>query len=72
MERAERGVMVRGHTVVRVEVAGAEMVERASSMISSISQPTKWFRGCRFDKNFPTLMMCLKILVFILFWVLSM
>ena len=71
-ERAERGVLVGGKTVAGVEVAGAEAVERASSIISSTSRPTRWFRCCRFDQNLPTLVMCLNILDFMSFWVLPM
>ena len=71
-ERAERGVLVGGGTVAGFVVAGAETVERASSMISAISKPTKWFSCCRFDQNFPTSVICLKILLFMSFWVLPM
>ena len=55
-----------------VGAAGAEAVERASSIVSSSSDPTVWFRCCRFDQNLPTSVMCLKSLVFVSFWVLPM
>ena len=50
-ERTERGMLVVGKAVDGVGSAGAETVERALSIILSISNPTKWFRCCRFDEN---------------------
>ena len=72
-ERAERGVLAGGRgTVAGFVVAGAETMERASSIISATSKPTNSFSCFRFDQNLPTSVICLKILFFMSFWVLPM